>query len=94
MLRLLSASDALQVGEMLERPSAWPHFQHLRGMGALKSALEAHNMEQGHARDAMPVLTALARTGRDDLVRAIGAAGLVHELLQWQARNRCLTSLP
>lgn len=75
---------------MLERPPAWPHFRHLRDMSALKHALEAHNAEQGYARERMPVLAALIRAGRDDLVRAIGAAGLLRELLLARACNRCL----
>lgn len=60
---------------MLERPSAWPHFQHLRDAGALKAALEAFNKEQGGPRGRMPLISDLAAAGRDDLARAIDAAG-------------------
>ena len=65
----------VQVGEMLDRLSAWPRFQHLRDISALKSALEAYAEEQGHPRQRMPTLADLVSTGREDLVRAIGSAG-------------------
>ena len=63
---------------MLERPSAWPYFQNLRDISALRSALEAFNEERGHPKERMPVLADLASTGRNDLIRAIGTAGLTH----------------
>ena len=61
---------------MLERTPAWPHFQHLRDQGALKSALEDFNREQGGPRQQMPVLADLVSAGRGDLVQAIKAAGV------------------
>jgi hypothetical protein len=66
-----------QVGEMLERPSAWPHFQHLRDWDALRSALEEFNREQGGSKQQMPVLANLASAGREDLVQVIRAAGAI-----------------
>lgn len=71
-------SVVVQVGEMLERPSAWPHFRHLRDQGALKSALEDFNREQGGPRQQMPVYTDIVSAGRGDLVQAIKAAGDSH----------------
>ena len=62
---------------MLERPSAWPHFQHLRDWAALKRALEDFNREQGGPKQRMPVLADLVSAGRDDLVQAIKAAGVI-----------------
>ena len=61
---------------MLDRPSSWPHFQHLRDTKTLKGALEAFIREQGYPKQCMPPLSDLVSMGREDLVRAINAAGL------------------
>ena len=78
---------------MLDRPSAWPHFQHLRSSDVLKSALEAYTEEQGHPKQRMPTLANLISTGREDLVRAIKAAGLTYKSLLCQAGEIVFTSI-
>ena len=87
MCRAAEHMTPVQVGEMLERPSAWPHFQHLQNVSTLQSALETFNEERGHPRERMPLLADLVSAGREDLVRAIAAAGLMHDHQLYQQRR-------
>ncbi len=64
-----------QVGEMLERPSAWPRFQSLREPRKLRFEIEAFVKEQGMPRGTMPAPATLADANRQDLFNAIRKAG-------------------
>lgn len=64
-----------QVAEMLERPAAWPRFQSLRDLAALKAELQAFVKEQGLAQGTVPPAAALRDAGRHELLNAINQAG-------------------
>ena len=62
---------------MLERPSAWPHFRHLRkDPAALEAALWAFSRAQGCPERRMPRIAELDAAGREDLIKVIRAAGV------------------
>ena len=62
---------------MLERPSAWPHFRHLReDPPALEAALRAFGQAQGAPEQCMPLIAELEAAGREDLITVIHAAGV------------------
>ncbi|CAK0783921.1 hypothetical protein CVIRNUC_007121 [Coccomyxa viridis] len=78
--------------EMLERPSAWPHFRHLREDPlALEAALRAFSRAQGGPEKHMPLIAELEAAGREDLTKVIHAAGGSHAVaaaLGWRTQRR------
>ncbi len=65
-----------QVADMLERPTAWPRFQNLGDLAALKAELQAFLKQQGLPQDALPPPAALRDAGRQELLNAINQAGV------------------
>ena len=62
---------------MLERPSAWPHFRHLReDPSALEAALREFSRAQGGPEKRMPLIAELEAAGREDLIQVVHAAGV------------------
>ena len=69
---------------MLERPSAWPHFRHLReDLKALEAALQAFSRAQGAPEKRMPLIAELEAAGREDLIKVIHAAGVCSFVHNW-----------
>ena len=61
---------------MLERPTAWPRFQNLEDLAALKAELQAFLKQQRLPQDALPPPAALRDAGRQELLNAINQAGV------------------
>ena len=80
---------------MLERPSAWPHFRHLReDPSALEEALRAFSRAQGGPEKRMPLIAELEAAGREDLIKVIHAAGECSFLHNWLAAPRLKARSP